>query len=236
MGTLEKLDKNVDPSTILIVSDDPAFSSAITAHWQSERHVPAFTLVSGDLCRGLDPDSFQLALIGDLRPDVLASVLKEIEVTGNPAVLISTKGRAALAPYKDRVIVVRQDGEWLETLVLVSNEILRRFHMGNTIRALKQANSTLERQATLGHYMLDMRHNLNNALTSVLGNAELLLLEPGSVSAEARGQLETIRNMSLRINEVLQRFSSLEKELKVIERQDGGEGDVLTRAAGAGAN
>ena len=71
----------------------------------------------------------------------------------------------------------------------------------------------------LGRYMLEMRHNLNNALTSVLGNSDLLLLEPGSFSAQMRAQIVTIRNMTLRINEIMQRFSSLEKEMNVVAQQ-----------------
>jgi signal transduction histidine kinase len=64
-----------------------------------------------------------------------------------------------------------------------------------------------------------MRHTLNNMLTAMLGNSELLLLEPGTLSAEARSQIETIRNMALRIHEILRRFSSLEKELSVAGRE-----------------
>jgi hypothetical protein len=45
------------------------------------------------------------------------------------------------------------------------------------------------------------------------------LLEPKTLSAGARSQIETVRNMALRMHEILQRFSSLEKELTVIERQ-----------------
>jgi hypothetical protein len=82
--------------------------------------------------------------------------------------------------------------------------------------------------------MLQMRHSLNNALTSVLGNSELLLLEPGSLSAAARSQVETIRSMSLRMHEVMQRFSSLEKELKVVERQAERESGAKAHAAGTG--
>ena len=67
--------------------------------------------------------------------------------------------------------------------------------------------------------MIEMRHNLNNALTSVLGNSDLLLLEPGSFSAPTRAQIETIRNMTLRIHEIMQRFSSLEKEMNVVAQQ-----------------
>ena len=71
----------------------------------------------------------------------------------------------------------------------------------------------------LGRFVLDMRHNVNNALTTVLGNSDLLLLEPGSLSAPARAQIDTIRNMALRIHEVLQRFSSLEKEMNMVAVQ-----------------
>ncbi len=78
--------------------------------------------------------------------------------------------------------------------------------------------STLEREAALGRYMLEMRHGLNNALTSVLGNSELLLLEPGDLPPTMISQLGTIRNMALRIHETVQRFSSLEKELTFVER------------------
>src|SRR5436309_91114 len=94
-----------------------------------------------------------------------------------------------------------------------------------------RANKTLEREATLGRYMLEMRHTMNNALTSVLGNSELLLIEPGSLSAAGRSQLETIRNMAVRLHEILQRFSSIEKEMSVIEKQAQKDAPMRTQAA-----
>ena len=59
-----------------------------------------------------------------------------------------------------------------------------------------------------------MRTNVNNALTTVLGNAELLVQEPG-LPGKVAAQADAIRNMALRLHEVFQRFSSLEKELTV---------------------
>jgi hypothetical protein len=56
-------------------------------------------------------------------------------------------------------------------------------------------------------------------LAALFAAVSLLLLEPGSLSAPARARIETIRNMALRIHEVLQRFSSLEKELAVVAKQ-----------------
>ena len=67
--------------------------------------------------------------------------------------------------------------------------------------------------------MLEARHNLNNALTSVLGNSDLVLLDADKFSETVRAQIETIRNMSLRMNEIMQRFSSLEKEMRLVEQQ-----------------
>jgi len=65
--------------------------------------------------------------------------------------------------------------------------------------------------------MLDMKHSVNNALTSMLGNAELLLLEPGQLSAQSLAQIKTMHSMALRINEVMQRFSSLASEMQEAE-------------------
>jgi signal transduction histidine kinase len=129
--------------------------------------------------------------------------------------------------------VVRQQENWLDTLVLVAGEILHRVAAEADARRFEQANASLERQALLGRYMLEMRHTLNNTLTSVLGNSELLLLEPGSLSSGARSQIETIRNMSLRMHEILQRFSSLEKELTVVDRQTEKDSGAKSHAVAA---
>jgi hypothetical protein len=51
----------------------------------------------------------------------------------------------------------------------------------------------------------------------MLGNAELLLLEPGQLSKESLAQIKTIHSMALRINEIMQRFSSLASEMREAE-------------------
>ncbi|MGB7824336.1 MAG: hypothetical protein WBL22_19245 [Candidatus Sulfotelmatobacter sp.] len=131
--------------------------------------------------------------------------------------------------------MLRHDENWLDGLILGAGEAVQRAAAEARARAAEQNCSTLEQQAMLGRYMLEMRHGLNNALTSLLGNSDLLLIEPGSLSAQARGQIETIRNMTLRIHEVMQRFSSLEKEMNVVARQaerDSGKVRVAVAAGG----
>ena len=226
---------NLDQPTVLIISDDPEFSGAITGRWQSERSTPAFTLMKGDLCQGMDPDTFAVAIVGAVRAGGLAAALRALEPAGQPVLLVSEDSRTArdVREAHPRIMVLRQHEGWLDSLVLIVTESLRRSEMMDRLKRAERAGAHLQHQATLGTYMLEMRHSLNNALTSVLGNSELLLLDPEPLSAAARSQIETIRNMSLRMHEVMQRFSSLEKELKVVERQSAGETKAKSQSAGA---
>ena len=226
----------MDQSTVLIISDDADFSRAVMDRWQGERTAPAFTLMSGDICRDLDADGFDMAIVGAVRPDVLPAVFKALDPAGNP-VLFVDNGKQS--PQKARqmrpgVHVLRQQESWLETLVLVSTEILRHGHTLARAQRAEESVKSLERQGALGRYMLDVRHTLNNALTSVLGNSELLLLEPGSLSVASRSQIETIRNMAVRMHEILQRFSSIEKEFNAVEQQ--AENEARTRVRVAATN
>jgi signal transduction histidine kinase len=93
--------------------------------------------------------------------------------------------------------------------------------ISNSEASTLATNAEVERHALLGRYMLEMRHTVNNALTSILGNAELILLDPQSLSSNLKLQVETIHNMGMRINEILQRFSSLQKEMQLVEQQRG---------------
>jgi signal transduction histidine kinase len=226
----------VDQPTVLIISDDADFSRRVTARWQVERTVPTFTLLSGDLWPHFAVDTFDVAIIGDLNREVLSVVLEPLHSTGQPIFWASqdTSTAQLVRDRWPRITVLRRDENWLEVLVLAACEAVHRSRAETRARAAELACAALECQATLGRYMLEMRHNLNNALTSVLGNSDLLLLEPGTFSAPARAQIETIRNMSLRIHEILQRFSSLEKEMNVAAIQaEKDAGKSFAAAAGA---
>lgn len=212
---------NVETSTVLIISDDPDFSRRVTARWQMERYVPTFTLLSGELWPKFAVDAFDVAIVGDLRREVLSVVLEPLHSTAQPifCVCCDTQTAQLVAERWPRISILRPSEHWLETLVLAASEAVYRSRAESRARAAELSCATLERQAMLGRYMLEMRHNMNNALTSVLGNSDLLLLEPGSLSAQTRAQIETIRNMTLRIHEIMQRFSSLEKEMNVVAQQ-----------------
>ena len=138
-------------------------------------------------------------------------------------ILISARSTQALRSEFPRLLCLQQHEGWPDTLVLLASEVLRRVDAIARAERTEMLNVQLKCHATLGQYIIDMRHNMNNALTSVLGNAELLLLEPGAFSASVRSQLDTIRNMALRLHEILQRFSSLEKEFLFVQKQSARE-------------
>jgi len=200
-----------------------------------ERNVPTFTQLSGELWPRFVVDVFDVAIVGPLRRDLLSVVLEPLHSTGQPIFCVCHEAATAqlVRDRWPRVSILRPSEHWLETLVLAAAEAVHRSRSEARARAAESACSAREREATLGRYMLEMRHNLNNALTSVLGNSDLLLLEPGSLSAQTRAQIETIRNMTLRIHEIMQRFSSLEKEMNVVAQQVG-QDSCKSYAAAAG--
>ena len=223
----------MDQATVLIISDDADFSRVVLDRWQGKRNAPAFTLMSSDVCRDLAGDGFDMAIVGAVRPEVLSAVFNSLGPAGNPVIFVrqqSTEDGGQLPP---NITVLRQQEGWLDALVLISSEILRHGETRARAHRAEEAGKALQRQAALGRYMLEVRHTLNNALTSVMGNSELLLLEPQSLSAASRSQIETIRNMGVRMHEILQRFSSIEKELNAVEQQAENEARTRVRTAAA---
>lgn len=208
-------------NTALIVSDDGQFSRAVVNRWQAEPSAPTFTIIRSDVCKDLNPDSYDLAILGGLRHEFLSPVLRVLTASERPILLL---GEAAHSDHLVRshpsIKVLPRDANWLDTLVLVATETLKCSQTMKRLRQAEYANRVLEGQAALGRFLLDIRNALNNSLTSVLGNSELLLSQPESLSPSAGLQIETIRNMAIRMHEMLQRFTSLEKELKLIEKEE----------------
>ena len=142
-----------------------------------------------------------------------------LAAAGKPAIVIHRDPARDFCNIHGAVIELRgEPGVWPAMAGLIGREILRRRQAESHVREAEKLCAAAQSEAILGRYMLEMRTNVNNALTTVLGNAELLVLEPG-LPATVLAQADTIRNMALRLHEVFQRFSSLEKELTVEARE-----------------
>jgi len=204
--------------SVLIISDDAEFARIVVARWQSQRIVPAFTLMGSDLYSSAVLASHTLTILGP-RVNHLPKVLKAIEAAGDAVICVAPEQSMPMRELRGMAMFIRHTDGWLEDLIQLASEVLRRSDAGARMRLAELALAASQRHAILGRYLLEMRHTLNNCLTSVLGNAELLLLEPGRLAADTREQIETMHTMALRIHEIFQRFSSLETEMQFAERK-----------------
>ncbi|HEV2113360.1 MAG TPA: histidine kinase dimerization/phospho-acceptor domain-containing protein [Terriglobales bacterium] len=222
--------ESVEHEAVLIISDDAEFARTIVGRWQMEPAVPAFTLMGSDLPSGATRAAGSVTIVGP-RVHRLPAILASLEASDTSVICVTADGdSAALRAASPRVLFVRQNDGWCDMLVQLSAEVLRRCQAAGRLLRSEQLLNASNRHATLGKYMLEMRHGLNNCLTSVLGNAELLLLEPGTLSGEAREQVETIHTMALRMHEVMQRFSSLESEMQFAEKESHSETSELSHS------
>jgi signal transduction histidine kinase len=219
--------------TVLILSSDPAFAREITTSWPKDREPPEFVVMEQDLCDDLPGDTFDLAIADTPTDQKRANLRTAVAVAGKPAILTAYDiSPGASSGHSSILELSREPESWAAMVGLLGREILRRTQAESLAHEAEQFRAAAEAEATLGRYMAEMRHNVNNALTSILGNAELLLLEPG-LPANVLAQADTVRNMALRLHEVFQRFSSIEKELTVAARESGRK-PVSARATASG--
>jgi signal transduction histidine kinase len=219
--------------TVVILSSDPAFARELTANWPQDREPPEFVVIEPDLCGELQGDTFDLAIADASSGEKREKLKTAIAAVGKPGILVGHDLLPQASSESSSILELRRQPEsWAAMAGLIAREILRRGQAEARAQEAERARAIAEVEATLGRYMGEMRHNVNNALTSILGNAELLQLEAG-LTSNAIAQADTIRNMALRLHEVFQRFSSIEKELTVAARESGKK-TVQSRAAASG--
>lgn len=220
--------------SVLIVSDDTDFARSVVARWQAVRHVPEITLLTSDVWHSGSADAHDLVIAGRLREAKASAILAALNALPAVATLCLAEDEREFAhlreAYPHLLLIPREDG-WTSSLILLATEALRRVEAVSRAQRAERLVLESQRNATLGRYMLEMRPSVNNALTSVLGNADLLLLEPGQVSGECREQIKTIHLMALRLNEIMQRFSSLAAEMRAGEKESQPETEMVSYGA-----
>jgi hypothetical protein len=227
--------------TVLILANDPAFSREVTAHWPQDpapnSDGPEFIVLDEGLSAGLQGSNYDLAIADasfveknrdsklhrrkPLNKRLNKDLKQSLVAAAKPAIIIHCDPSRDIYNIQGGILELRRElGIWPAFAGLVGREILRRSYAESRAREAERTCTTAQSEATLGRYMVEMRTNVNNALTTVLGNAELLAHEAG-LPASVQAQADTIRNMALRLHEIFQRFSSIEKELNVAARESG---------------
>jgi signal transduction histidine kinase len=215
---------------VLILTDETEFARLLTACWQAERQTPAITVLASDLWRQQQATQHDLVVVGPLRDAKISEILAALDPSRAVILCAPVEARelTQIRKRNPRLVHVPLREDWTQTLLLVAGESLRRTEALRQARNAEDKAARNENYATLGHYMIDMKHSVNNALTSMIGNAELLLLEPGQLSQQSLAQIKTIHSMALRINEIMQRFSSLAGEMREAENASQAETEDLS--------
>jgi signal transduction histidine kinase len=225
----------VSQPNLLVLTDDGDFAKGLLARWQHERVIPSFTVSGNGALNGEVAPVCDLAIVGRIGQVRLIPVLKALDASARPTICLCESSQVeSLRNSMPRTTFLVESSNWADMLTVVGVEVLRRIEAQARARKSEQAISKFEHEAALGRYMLESRHSLNNALTSILGNAELLLLEPSKYPSDVHDQLETIHTMSLRIHEMFYRFSSLENERQFAEKASQTETKHWVEGAAAG--
>jgi signal transduction histidine kinase len=232
--------KPLTHSSVLIVSDDTEFARTVAARWQAERRVPEITLTTSDVWQSSAAEGYNLVIVGPVRDHKITAILSALNASSTTAatIYVSTEAEARavqqLAAEHPHVLIIPREDGWIGTLILVAGEALRRAAATARAQRAERVASEAQRHATLGRYMLEMRPSVNNALTSVLGNADLLLLDAAPMHPDVREQIRTIHTMALRLHEIMQRFSSVAAEMRAGEKESQAETNTVAQISPAG--
>lgn len=225
--------------SVLIISDDPEFARAVSLSWRNARQLPEFTVATSDVWHASVVDGYAAIIVGPVREGKLKNILSSLDRGSNLAVICVTddeKTCVTLQSAHPYLLFLAHQPGWTATLITVSVEALRRVSAVKRAQRAERLALDAQNHATLGRYMLEMRSSVNNALTSVLGNADLLLLDASQMVGDSREQVQTIHAMTLRLNEIMQRFSSLASELKLAEKESQAETERPEEPLGAGVH
>lgn len=223
-------------ASVLIVSDDPEFARTLAARWQSERHVPEITVATGSVWHPANSAGHDAIIIGPLRESDSSAILRGANSSSRAAAIYFAGDARDIerlqTEYPHLQVVPRTDG-WANVLVLLATEAMRRVEAVRRAQRAEVTALSAQGHAALGCYMLDVRPNVNNALTSMMGNADLLLLDSSGMPVQAREQIQTIHAMALRLNETMQRFSSLAAEMRAGEKESQAETELASHGLAA---
>jgi PAS domain S-box-containing protein len=133
-------------------------------------------------------------------------------------------GREELAGRIFELAVIRPNGTSTFVEVSVRSIVYRNRPVGFQISArdvteqknLRELLVRAERLAAIGQVVVTVRHEINNPLTTVIGNAELLIERQEQSDSDLKRRLDLILENALRISEIVKRLQGI-KEDRTIE-------------------
>jgi hypothetical protein len=191
------------PPKVLVVSDVAEFAREVVSCWERETEKPRVTVLSPESCNQARTASYAIAIVGPVRDGGLALSNASLPFRATVcAVVHSSLLDVARHQHPDWLLIPEQAG-WSEILLSLTREVLRRAAAEAHAEAVEKWDLEQKRLARVGGSLADARETLVNALTSLVGNADLVLLSEHPLPEELFEQVRTIHEMALRVNEIL---------------------------------
>src|SRR4249919_508295 len=111
------------------------------ARWQEEHGLPGITVMSTDLLTSIGEGNFDLAIVGGVRSKRLASALKMVEAGDYPVICLlenTAEARSVKAGHP-RAHVMQYHPAWLDSLLLLATECLKRVDLSARVRRAEKA-------------------------------------------------------------------------------------------------
>jgi hypothetical protein len=207
------------PGQILIVSDDSEFVRTLTARWRMENDSPAITAVSTAVSPQASSSGYEMIVIGPLRKCAALPAGPALHPDSVVCAVGDEESLKVVRAAQCNWLLLPECSGWPGILFALVGEVLRRKAAETRAREAEIANLSQKRFGILGKSLLEARPGMVNAITSLLGNADLILLSEEPLPASYREQVRTIHTMALRLNEIVQRLSSIENEMELSERK-----------------
>jgi DNA-binding response OmpR family regulator len=224
------------PECILLVEDNPVLAAITCELLEQQGYTPNWKATLAEAREAIRARPPDLVLLDRILPDGDGSLLcRELKADTStreiPVILITARDRVEdrvegllggaddyiPKPFHQEELLARVQG-CLRTLAL-QRELRRK------AEELEQKNQELhatqarliraERLAAIGEIGLAIRHEINNPLGTILGYAELLLIQSETLPPELRKKLEAISRASVRIRDVVRRLEGLREDRTV---------------------
>lgn len=209
----------MNPGQILVVSDDSEFVRAVAARWRSEKDSPTITAVSSEVCRQASSAGYDLVVVGPLRGRTALPAGPAMHPDSAVCVVGDSESLELVRAAHGGWLLLPDCPGWTGILFSLAGEVLRRRAAETRARESELTNLSQKRFGILGKSLLEARPGMVNALTSLIGNADLILLSEEPLPDQCRENVRTIHTMALRLSEIVQRLSSIENEMQLTERK-----------------
>ena len=205
------------PGQVLIVSDDSEFVRSLTSRWRMENEFPAITAVSTGVSPQASSSGYEMIVMGPLRECAALPAGPDLHPDSVVCAVGDEESLKVVRAVQSNWLLLPECPNWHKILFSLVGEVLRRKAAEARAREAELTNLSQRRLSILGKSLLDARPGMVNAITSLLGNADLILLSEEPLPENCREHLRTIHTMALRLNEVVQRLSSIENEMELSE-------------------